>query len=243
VAQIVHRLAEARGGIASGDITAADITALDTANDAEVGYYAADETTVIAALDALAGSVGAWWGFDSLGKFHIARLEAPSGTPDLSITAAEMLSFVRIASNDADKGIPAWKVTVNYDRNWTVQGESSVAGYVSQAVKNWLAKEYRSEAAETASVKTTHLLSPEITVDTLMLDGTEAATEATRLQTLFGTRRDFLQVKLPRSIQADLFYLMSVTVARFGYDAGKLFRVIGLDRDFATGRNIVTLWG
>lgn len=243
VAQLVQQVAEDRGGIASGDFTSGDITALDTANDAEVGFYASDETTVAAVLDALAGSVGAWWGFDALGKFRIARLEAPSGTSDIEVTADKGFQFQRIASSDEDKGIPAWKIIVNYDKNWTVQAESAVAGYVSQAVKNWLAREFRAEEDSTASVKTAHLLSPEITVDTLILDRTEAATEADRLQALYGTQRHFLQVKLPRDTQADLFKLINVTIARFGYDSGKLFRVIGIDRDFAKGKNMVTLWG
>jgi hypothetical protein len=80
-AQIAKRIVTYTGGIASGDVNASDVTALDTANSGILGIWINDEAQFGAALDAILGSVGAWYGFDRLGKFRMQRLEAPGGSP------------------------------------------------------------------------------------------------------------------------------------------------------------------
>jgi len=64
--------------------------------------------------------------------------------------------------------------------------------------------------------------------------------------TLFGTRRDQVTVEArfdPELLTLDLNSVVSVQWPRFGYDAGKLFRVIAQRVDFSTNRLQYTLWG
>lgn len=133
-AKVIERIAQQAPAIDVADITAADIAALHIANPAEVGYYASAETTVAAALDAVAGSIGAWYGFDAAGLLRCGRLEAPTGEPVAVIT--DPLSIERIPTGDEGRGLPAWKVNLGYDRNWTVQDAGSLAGRISSN-KTW----------------------------------------------------------------------------------------------------------
>jgi len=115
------KLAEriAARAIASGDINAADVAALHTANPAVVGYYSAAETTVASALDEVLGSIGGWYGFDAAGQLRCGRLDAPAGSPVATLTEAELLSIERLPTSDEGRGLPAWRVNLGYDRNWT----------------------------------------------------------------------------------------------------------------------------
>ena len=63
---------------------------------------------------------------------------------------------------------------------------------------------------------------------------------------LFGTRRDQLAIEAkftPALLTLDLNDVVQVKWPRFGYDSGKLFRVIAQRFDFSTNRFQLTLWG
>jgi hypothetical protein len=115
----------------------ADVTALDTLNSAVVGYYASAETTIAAAMDEVMGSIGAWYGFDSANVMNMGRLDAPSGPPAVTLTSAEIKDIQRLATQDEGRGLPVWKVNVNYDKNQTVQSADSLAGFVNYVKDVW----------------------------------------------------------------------------------------------------------
>ena len=133
VAQIMKRIA--LRVISSGEIDNADITALDTANSAVVGIYINSEQNINIALDALANSIGAWYGFDSVGLLNMGRLEAPSGTPIITLTKSNILEIERLATNDQGRGLPAWKINLNYAKNFTIQDAGNLAG---SALSGWI---------------------------------------------------------------------------------------------------------
>lgn len=116
-AKLAQRLA-ARA-IAAGDIESTDVTALHAINSAIVGYYTNAETTVAAALDEVLGSIGGWYSFDTLGKLRMGRLDAPAGNPVATLTEAELLQIERLPTSDEGRGLPTWRVNLNYDRNWS----------------------------------------------------------------------------------------------------------------------------
>lgn len=236
VAQICKSIAIDRGGIAPGDITTADITALDTADSSVVGIYIDSETNISNVLDTLCATCGAWWGFDKLGKFRIQRLEAPSGTPeavydDINIKKIEYTT---------DAPIPAWQVNLNYKKFYTVQS-SDIAGSVTDARRAELALDFRSVSTEDTSVKTKHKLSKPLDFETLYTVEADASTEATRRLNLYKVRRDIVKITVEGSIK-DLGAVVQVKINRFGYDAGKLFRIIGR-ADTGPDKADLTLWG
>jgi|GEM_PF-5293524 len=118
-AYLIPRLAVRAPTLAEGDVVGADVAALYAANGAAVGLYAAAETTIAAALDQVAASIGAWYAFDGSGQLRMGRLDAPTGPPVSTLTEDDVLSVERLATNDEGRGLPAWRATVGYDRNWS----------------------------------------------------------------------------------------------------------------------------
>ena len=110
---------------------AQDFVDLDALNSAVIGYFTSSETTIAAALDEVIGSIGGWYGFDSANLMNVGRLEAPSGSPVATLTSDEITDIQRLATQDEGRGLPVWKVNVNYDKNNTVQTADSSAGIVN----------------------------------------------------------------------------------------------------------------
>ena len=244
-AQLLKQVALSMG-IVAGDINATDVTSLDTANAGEVGYWTDESTNANNAMDDLANSVGAWWGFDRLGKLRMQRLEAPSGTPAVYLQPADIVRIDRVANNDAGRGIPAWKVTLGYKKFSTVQ-PNDLAGAVSITRRQELAKQYRTVSAEDATIQTRHKLATPLEFDTLLIDAGVAQTEATRRLTLYKAERATITARLALDASListlDLGVVVRLTLPRFGMDTGRDFRVIGLQPDYKLRLIDVTLWG
>jgi len=133
-AQVAKRIAQRV--ISTGDITAADVAALDVANCSEVGIYMSEETTTMAALDQVLGSVGAWYGFDQGLMLGMAQFTAPAGEPEVTLTDADCLSIDRVASSDPGRGISPYQVSLTYNKNYTMQ-TSDLAGNLLSLPKLW----------------------------------------------------------------------------------------------------------
>lgn len=245
VAQLASAIATGPGGISAGDITSADITALDTLNSAEVGIWIGD-LSCHEALDKLCASIGAWWSFDRLGKFRLGRVDAPAGSPVAEISSADIISIERQASNDPGRGVSAWQVTLQYKRLWTRQ-DTDLAGSVTDARRAELREDYRKVVVNDTAIKTKHLLAPELTFETLLVDASAASAEATRRLNLYKAERVTLEVKVaydPSMVASiDLGNVVRLTLNRFGMSAGKLFVVTGLRSDLQNKLLYMTLWG
>jgi len=243
-AQIIKLMA-IKGGVSSGDINASDVTALDTANSAEVGIWVFGEESGLTCIDQISQSVGAWYGYDATGQFRMGRFAAASGAADLEINDDNIISIETIRPSDTDRGLPAYKVILNYLKNYTVQ-DTDVATSVTEARKSVLKYPSAATTATDATVQTQYLLASEIVRDTLMIDGTAAGTEATRLLNLYKVKRTMYQVAIALDVTAtlpDLNDVANLTLNRFGLDSGTLFRIIGISSSYAKNRATLTLWG
>lgn len=252
VAGIVERILRTRAGYGSADLAAADFAALAAANPAEVGLFvkAGSSMDLDRALDDLARSIGAWWTFDRYGVVRVGRFAAPAGEPAAVITLVEILSgedggVEKVPANDEGNGVPVYRVSLAYGRNWTTQADSALAGGVADARRAWLAEETRTVIAEDAVILVVHPLSPIVTVDTLLVDQAAAEVEAARLLALYKVRRDRLRVRMrPRyGLPLALGDVVRLALPRFGLDAGKLFTVLGLSVDFEDGYVEADLYG
>jgi hypothetical protein len=257
-AQIAKRIVTHTGGIASADVNSSDVTALDTANSGTVGIWINDEAQFGAALDAILGSVGAWYGFDRLGKFRMQRLEAPGGSPaatfrsfklgtDAGTTDFDIIDLRSTSGNDPDKGVPTWQVSLDYGKSWTVQQGDGLAGAATLDQRDFVSKAFRAAVASDASVKTANPLAAQRKVSTLIVNQSDATTEASRLLTMFKVTRDFIEIDTPLSSDLiaaiDLNSTVQVVLPRFGYDSGKNFRVIGMQYDALKKIMTLSLWG
>lgn len=241
--QVIKRIISA--AIGSGWLITADYTALDALNSAEVGIYTNSEMSVAEMVDSVAGSIGAWYGFDVNQKFRVGRLDAPSGTPDITLTGTEILNIERLATQDTGRGVPVWRVNLNYDKNFTVQNVDQLAGSVTLARQQWLSKEFRTVNSSDNAVRAIHQLAPEMTINTLLVSEPAAQAESDRLFDLYSVRRDMLAVQIPSNL---LQYIepgktAQIMYNRYGYDSGKLFKIIGIKPDWEINITTLIVWG
>jgi hypothetical protein len=243
-AQIFSRVITERADRDISEISSADVTALDAAQRATIGLYVKDETRVATVLDRITQSVGAWWSTDTDGLIRIKRLDAPSGSPAMVLTASNLIDLARVPLSDG--GLPNYRVTVRCVPNLTVQ-TSGLVGQVTSARRARLAQPYQDGVAEDLAVKTAYLLAPDRTVDTLIACRSRGEEEADRLLALYQVKRDRFEVTVIADAAMlaaiDLGVVASITYPRYGLDAGKLFRVLGYQLDPTAGTASLTLWG
>lgn len=239
-AQVLSALASAVGVTAY----AADVTALDAINSAEVGIYIDDNITASDAMDAVAASIGAWYGFDSAGNLRMGQLQSPSGVSVASLTKSEIISIARITARDETKGLPAWRVQLGYLKYWTVQG-TDLAGAVTADRRALLAEQYRTSASEDAAVKTQYLMAPTVERNGLLVSSSAAATESARLLALLKVKRDTYDCTVRTSDIAslDIGKVITITHPRYGLSGGKQFVILGLRADFQANAVQLTIWG
>ncbi len=245
-AQILKSIA-LKAGIVSGSISSSDVTALDAANNAELGIWLyGGGDTAQSAMDAISVSVGAWYGFDAAGTLRMQQMTAPSGTPALSVDSTSIIGTPELRSiGAASDGAFYTRVEMQYLRNWTVQQESDLAGSVTAARKAWLLNEWRALKANYPAGDGYVGDNPYL-FDALFLTESAATTEINRrLSMVYGRTDTLALIVSARSLLSatiDLGSVVQVTLPRFGYDAGALFRVIGLQYDLRRNRIEMTLW-
>lgn len=237
-------------GVAS--ISSSDRNDVNAANGAVVGINLDDGKTFQEALDEVLSSVGAAAFFDTSAQLRMGILTAPSGTPVLSLAPYDIIGVPsRFAPDDVP--IPAWSVTVNYGKNYTVQDTGLAAG-TTTARRALVGQERRSTApAQDSSVKLQHPMSPALSIDTLFADptnmATDAATEAARLLALYKVSHCFYKVTISDELFSSLnpppkfLDVIQLTYPRFGLDAGQIFRLTGVTFALAKKQVILTLWG
>lgn len=246
-AQIAAKILKENGGIASADVSSSDVTALDTANAAVVGIYHKDGETCRHALDLVVGSVGAYWGPDRTGVFRMARLALPSGTPAAKFIDKQIISIQRLPNSDPGRGVPPYRVNVNYRFNHTVLDPQALKDTAADDFAAYAGAEYRTATSQDPSVLDLHKSQVELDFYTRLTTESDAETEAARLLTMHATRRDRFNVRVgmdPAAAAAiEIGGVVKITMDRFGLDAGKLFRVLGLQVDLRSGVVDLTIWG
>jgi hypothetical protein len=246
-AQVAYDLATGPGAVDPSDTVAGDYTTLDGQIAGSVGIWVTDGMTIAEALDRITASVGAWWGFDRLGRFRIARLDAPSGTAVATLTQDKILDISAEVATVNGEAVPVWKVTLNHDINYTVQTGGSVAGVIAADRRAWVEKTSRQAVAEDATVKTAHPLAQELTYETLLAGQGYAGPEATRRLNLLKTQRFIYSItaRVDAALLAliDLGEVVEVDHARFGLAGGKLLRVIGYEPNWQNNELTLRLWG
>lgn len=236
-----------RAGYTSSDWVTTDITALDALDDSEIGLFLDRETSIASALDAIANTVGAWWGpRASDGKFRLVRWLAPSGTPALVITANDLAEPLTILpTTDDGRGLPSYKTTLRYAPNWTPQTSGLAAG-VTDARRAYLAAQWREVSGRTVAVQTAYLLANATIEETLYVTAADATAEATRRQTLRGVRRRRFRAVLrmdDETLALDVGDVVTLEHPRYGLSAGADFRILGVEPDHSRKRVTLNLWG
>ncbi|EIF32525.1 hypothetical protein BCh11DRAFT_00253 [Burkholderia sp. Ch1-1] len=223
-------------GFTSADISAADVTALNALTSAPCGVWADGQVTSQSLMDAIAGSIGAYYSFDRFGLLRMGRVTAPSGSPAVTFD-----DVVLEQVNIKEAGIPAYQVTINYAKNYTVQNQP--AGSVTVDRRTWISQASRSQVATSAAVQTAWPSATTQPFDTALVNSSDALAEANRRLTLF-SRRMLLTVDIDLSQLGtlDLGSVVGLSYPRYGLPS-KLMVVVGVDAGADTHLATLTLWG
>jgi len=246
IADIISRILIEKATVVSADIDSTSVSTLNTLASYEVGIFVDSEESIQSVVDKLLISAGAWLAPNKSGQWAFGQLRAPSGTPVQTFLDEDILSLELQSSDDENKSIPVHRVSLSYGKRWTSFSESDLAATVSTSDKNTLKKEWRVASGLLASVKTKHLLSPELKKECLINAVLSAALEANRVLTLHSVRRDFVNVDLrlnTDSVLIDIGSVIELKTARLDYSAGKLFYVVGITSDGSRNKMSLQLWG
>lgn len=241
-------------------------------DDPNVGIYVHDDRTVLSAANDLLSSVGGFlvdgsplnnaysYGFSTAQLYEPGSPYFSSDLQPISLTEAELIpdSFRLVPPTESNRGLPVWRVNVQYARNWTVMTASDLAGIAADQVARWT-REYLIATAEDAGVRTDWPAALELTVTTLLVDQTEAEAEAQRLLDLFSVPRQRFALRVPYAVIGDGVFTtygsqrsatefkpgfrVTLTLSRFGLEAGKTFVVTEVREDFEAGVIDLVIWG
>lgn len=243
-AQILYSLAIA-ANVPSGEISSTDVALLDIANSSVVGVWLDGDTTTESAMDQIAASIGAWFGFDPTGILRMGQLKAPTGTPVCTLYQYDIIGDVsRIIGED--NGIPTYRLEIKHTKLWTVQ-PTDLAGAVTTATRAYLSQEYRSSISEDSSILNQWMLSQPSISETLLTNATDAANEATRRLGIYKVRRDLFEISISADLlQQNSFKLLDeigINYNRFGLDTTRTFLILGRRLELSRNCIVLTLWG
>lgn len=240
VADIVNYIVTTRSTLSSGDIDAANFTAMNATAAQTVGLYIDARENIINALDDLATSVGGWWGFSRAGLLQLGVLIVPAGTPALTLGVDDIAERgVSVKRRD----LPLAQYTLGWKRCWTVQ-TSGLAGAVTEATKAVLGDDYQSITKTNAAVLTKYRLADKPDrVGSLLVVQAEADAEAQRRVDLRNVvRKVFALDAFSAPMKVDLGQVGQLTHPRFGFAAGKLFVVVGIEEQPTKNRVKLEVW-
>lgn len=243
-AGILTRIFSALSWSAGTDYVSADLTTLDQLCCGPLGIQVEAGETIASLIDRICQTVGAWWGWDSLSRFRVGRLEAPA-SPVTTLTDTVLRGMQGQASDDE---IP-WRIVIPADRNYAVQNKSNLAGIVQSNLARvaWFEAETRDQKAEDATVKTKHLTATEQTHTGAFAAISQAQAETTRRLSLLSSRRDGVTGTLEGwdsySATLDLGTCVSVQSDQVGYATARDMVIVGTTIDYGENSADLEFWG
>lgn len=249
VAGIIRRIATDRGGMVDGvDLDSDSFAALNAIDHKAVGIFIdgnSNNTNIDGILSQLCDSIGAFAVFNNVGLLQVGKLAIPTGlTPTMTISTLDLIDLEKRVMADTDRGLPAWRVSVGYAKNYTVQNASGLALAASDAFVAFTGQEIRYTSISDTSIQRKNLLATEITRDTLLALPTDAAIIAQQLFDIYSVQRDryFITVNAHGRV-VNINDVVQLKFNRFGLTAGKNFIVLGKVEEAAQNRLQLDLWG
>ena len=230
-------------GLTSADWVAADFVALSQRNASSLGVVVNQDETTASLIDRICESIGAWWGFDSLNRFRVARFDGPASSPVAVITHDEMLELER----ETDAVFPLWQVTVKADQNYLVQDKKGLAGSVTDVRANWFSQETRDQKTEDTAVQSLRLLSTTQEGTSLMNGISQAKAESSRRLSLFSVRRDTVNMTVTDPAgtlsSLDLGSTVLLQTDFLGYSSGRKMVITSIAPDYQANTLDIKVWG
>lgn len=230
--QILDRLLRARAGYGDEDLGGFSLSG------GTIGVYFREAVTAEQAVDRIVEGVGGWYGWTREGRFG-ARTLGQLGSARGSLDVARVLDIACSAAPP-----PVWKVSVGWRPTWRVLNDNEVAGSVSAAERARLTSASSFAVASSAAIRVLSPNAAEMTVPGLFDNAADAQALADALLAWFGRPLREWQVPAMGAMHDfDVGDVATLTLPRFGLDAGEDFFVDEIREDAAAGRLTLTLVG
>ena len=258
-------------GLDPSEISTDDWTFFDAHYDDsfQFGFYARDlSTTYAQGMSLVAASAAAWVGFDRLGVLRLQEMYEPDHTfPfttdrddvawefDEHSIALDSLSLVQ--SEEPGRGVPFRRIVMRYPRNWTPQ--TDLAGAVTDEVRAQVSQDWpKTVTRASTTIDDQYKNAGDFDLDVYTygwrastagdLQTNSGGATLTKLRDMLCTYRQWVEFDAPFALDmlaaVDIGSLVQVTHPRFGLDAGKVFRVVGIRYSFTGAPKVrLTVWG
>jgi hypothetical protein len=223
------------------DFDADAITAFNAVFPFQAGLGVDSPTEFGEIVKTLLGGIPAIYSLTLDGKFRLAELTPPSGTPALVINDTNILGRPQHGNSEKDKQIYR-RVYLTYDRNYS---STSQASGITQERLEWVKNETRQISARDDNVKQVFSLATDLgPLDTCLIKRDDAKAVADKDLALFKVEWDSVSVDMKtQPYTREISEPVELRRGNFGLDAGKLLNIHGLDLDFTANKSTLELWG
>jgi len=185
-----------------------------------------------------------FFGMTNTDTFQATLFASPSLTPSYTFTRHNASDFVR--EPPAGMEAPISRLTYNAGETWPCQ----VVGSAGASMRDQLSRKISwSFSVDNLSVLAKHPSAPALSVDDKnrsISNYLDVSIITAKYLTLFGVQRDFVSLSVhldEATLALDLHATVQVKINRFGWDAGKNFRIISIRADYAARKIQFGLWG
>jgi len=213
------------------------------------GIYIDDNSvSYLDALNETCKASFAYFGFDKNDIFKSGTIQAPTGTAIYSFNRNNSINISRTSPDFQE--VPTYKLTVSSGQVWPCQ----VAAGATTQMKDYLTRQgwFSTLSSQDNTILNKHklALSEKIEMRYRINNSTEFTSFKTTYLGLFGVERDQITVEclltkdnLSSLMAIDLMSVVEVKIPRFGFNAGKNFRVINMSYKLASQKVEFVLWG
>ena len=210
------------------------------ADTSEVSYVPDDGESALVGIAKLMGGIFGWVSTTRTGLLRIGKYKNPA----LSSPVATITDDTLEAIEDETQLPPAWRVEVEYGRNWTPQDADALSDALSVSDRELYSKPVRLAEYEDAAVKATHKDARVVRI--IGYQTTEADAQALAVEA-FGVLSQRARVYRSR-VERQMFQrqpgdVVNVVSADSDLSAGRHLYVFSLGEDAAERSNDLVLWG
>jgi hypothetical protein len=243
---IAKRIIKDFGALADTDLDLSSWSNFDTGLPGTIGWFQdASAINVSDALDQVFGHCAGWWGALSTGLIQCGRLSVP--TSDLYVLAIDENDDITLEILQPLSGTfpPRFRQRVGYQRIWTEQQDTDLAGAVTAARRAFLSQSFRVASSTDSSVQNAFLLATDPDpLQSLFYNQSDAATLADGLLTLYKSLRQTVRITIDlKGLSARLSATVLVTHRRL--NGGNPLPMLVLDITILADQRQVelVLWG
>lgn len=225
IATICMRYGNTNSKLLAEDIDFTNLQSFNSQHPQGVGIIISDRENVLNVCTLLANSLGAQIYFNRLGQLQLLKLGTYTVGAVTAITDDDIIQGSLEISNRSQV-VAATKL--GYCKNWTVQ--PGLVTNIPMAHKTMYSEEWYTKTAVDESVKSQYKLNAEpVQRDTLLISGTDASSEANRLNTFFKQPRVTYRMSgSTKLLNLKLGQEVLLTHNRFGLQSGKAGQVVSL---------------